>query len=234
MRKYYLLLVKFNKIEFLKKFYEFEFKNLNKFQEYNIKINYRKSNKDEILMYDKNNKKLLILDKFNNKEFNRIFKLNLDKIENISLNNPKKVCGLSNNNSVSHCFIDETHQTCCMLGYEARSYANNSGNPIGKASEEIFYNYFDKRPLKNDLTPWCTCIGSGVCSNYAKMFDDGTHIKFVNDKKNKYLIYGFDNSCEKNLIKVLNYYEHNTPGVKNNGSNKIKKQKCILKKTKYN
>ena len=66
------------------------------------------------------------------------------------------------------------------------------------------------------------------------MFDDGTHIKFVNDKKNKYLIYGFDNNCEKNLIKVLNYYEHNTPGVKNNGSNKIKKQKCILKKTKYN
>ena len=32
MRKYYLLLVKFNKIEFLKKFYEFEFKNLKNFR----------------------------------------------------------------------------------------------------------------------------------------------------------------------------------------------------------
>jgi hypothetical protein len=48
-------------------------------------------------------------------------------------------CGLPNYNKTSHCFSDSTHHTCCMLGPEARKYADNSGNPIGIASEDAFY-----------------------------------------------------------------------------------------------
>ena len=48
-------------------------------------------------------------------------------------------CGLPQNYSATgHCFADSTHQTCCMLGPEARRYADDSGNPIGEASVLAF------------------------------------------------------------------------------------------------
>jgi hypothetical protein len=64
-------------------------------------------------------------------------------------------CGLPNYNKTSHCFSDSTHHTCCMLGPEARKYADNSGNPIGIASEDAFYLRYGKKP--DELAPWCTC-----------------------------------------------------------------------------
>lgn len=41
-------------------------------------------------------------------------------------------CGMPRNyRPTSHCFNDRTHHTCCLLGPEARKYADASGNPIG-------------------------------------------------------------------------------------------------------
>ena len=49
------------------------------------------------------------------------------------------ICGLPMDyNPTSHCFADGTHQTCCMLGPEARKYADESGNPIGSAAKKAF------------------------------------------------------------------------------------------------
>ena len=60
-------------------------------------------------------------------------------------------CGLPENyGPTSHCFADSTHQTCCMLGPEARAYADRSGNPIGKASERAFKEA-NNRNKWNDL-----------------------------------------------------------------------------------
>ena len=112
-------------------------------------------------------------------------------------------CGLPNYNKTSHCFSDSTHHTCCMLGPEARKYADNSGNPIGIASEDAFYLRYGKKT--NELTPWCTCTGSKVCSYYSNKFKDGTHIKFIGDLKTK---------NEEDGITKLGLMKHKTPGVK--------------------
>ena len=92
-------------------------------------------------------------------------------------------CGLPDTYETSHCFNDSTHQTCCHLGPEARKYADNSGNPIGKASLKAFYDKNNRHAENDELTPWCTCFGSKVCSYYADKFNDGTHIEFLNDMK---------------------------------------------------
>lgn len=118
-----------------------------------------------------------------------------------------KICGLPITNETSHCFNDDTHQTCCVLGPEARLYADNSGNPIGKISKTL-------NPNKR-LTPWCTCAGSQVCSYYSNKFKDGTHVKFVNDRKNRN-IYNFDKNSfynEKDIVNKIGIKSHNTPGI---------------------
>jgi len=114
-------------------------------------------------------------------------------------------CGLPRTPSTSHCFHDETHRTCCMLGKQAREYADKSGNPIGKASVEAFKQYYGFYPTPKTLTPWCTCIGSKVCSFYSKKFNDGTHVKFI-DRMNGGIIL----STQEDKYKTLT---HNTPGV---------------------
>ena len=92
-----------------------------------------------------------------------------------------------------------------MLGGEARKYADQSGNPIGKTSEKAFYDYYGFYPDQNTLTPWCTCIGSKVCSFYAKKFNDGTHVKYINSiNKGKVL-----NQNEQNYSTIT----HLTPGI---------------------
>ena len=112
-------------------------------------------------------------------------------------------CGLPNYNKTSHCFSDSTHHTCCMLGPEARKYADKSGNPIGIASEDAFYLRYGKKP--DDLAPWCTCSGSKVCSYYSDKFKDGTHIKFIGSLTTK---------NEDDGIAKLGIRKHMTPGVK--------------------
>ena len=135
------------------------------------------------------------------------------------------LCGLPNEHQVNHCFNDATHQTCCLLGSKARKYSNDSGNPIGEVSENMFKLQFGRLPDNNDLTPWCTCIGSQVCSYYADKFNDGTHIKFINN--NGTIIYNLLSECEKNIVEKYNFYKHMTPGVTN-------KNKDISRNCRYN
>jgi len=109
-------------------------------------------------------------------------------------------CGLPDIPETSHCFNDSTHHTCCMLGSQAREYADSSGNPIGKAS----INAFGRKPKDGELTPWCTCTGSKVCSYYKNRFNDGTNIKFI----------GNTNTInEDDGINRLNIIRHKTPGI---------------------
>jgi hypothetical protein len=114
-------------------------------------------------------------------------------------------CGLPRTSSTSHCFQDETHRTCCMLGKEARDYSDKSGNPIGRASIEAFKQFYGFYPTPNTLTPWCTCIGSKVCSFYARKFNDGTHVKFI-DRLHGGIILSSNEGKYKTVT-------HNTPGV---------------------
>ncbi len=118
-------------------------------------------------------------------------------------NNRKQLlekCGLPDIPETSHCFNDSTHHTCCMLGPQARVYADSSGNPIGTAS----INALGRKPKDGELTPWCTCTGSKVCSYYKNRFNDGTNIKFI----------GNTNTInEDDGISELNISRHKTPGV---------------------
>jgi len=109
-------------------------------------------------------------------------------------------CGLPDIPETSHCFSDSTHHTCCMLGSQARVYADNSGNPIGTAS----INAFGRKPKDGELTPWCTCTGSKVCSYYKNRFNDGTNIKFIG---NTNII------NEDDGINMLKISRHKTPGI---------------------
>ena len=136
----------------------------------------------------------------------------------------KNACGLPDNyHQTSHCFADGTHQTCCMLGPEARRYADDSGNPIGEASVLAFRQKYGRYPKKKELTGWCTCFGSKVCSAYAKKFNDGTHIKFVNNPKNKTKIRSkVHPDCEGYFRDKFSIRKHGTPGINNNHSNSNK------------
>ena len=109
-------------------------------------------------------------------------------------------CGMPDIPETSHCFNDSTHHTCCMLGSQARVYADSSGNPIGTAS----INALGRKPKDGELTPWCTCTGSKVCSYYKNRFNDGTNIKFI----------GNTNTInEDEGINMLNIIRHKTLGV---------------------
>ncbi|EKX49878.1 hypothetical protein GUITHDRAFT_151321, partial [Guillardia theta CCMP2712] len=61
-------------------------------------------------------------------------------------------CGLPRNYwPVGHCFNDRTHHTCCLLGPEARKYADASGNPIGTAASKAFRAKHGADPSDKDL-----------------------------------------------------------------------------------
>lgn len=222
MNNFRKLLIKFKNINDLQKWYNLEFKNLKKLNDRNIRLNYRKSNINQLVLYGYDKKEKYRSNIINNNELNSIFK-KIDKMPMRELDNRYRkrldsytICGFDDKYPTEHCFTDGTHHTCCMLGSKAREYANKSGNPIGKVSEESFRKFFNKKPLKNDMTPWCTCIGSKVCSYYADRFNDGTHIKFINNKDKKILAYNFESKCENRLSKEFNYNIHSTPGIFNN------------------
>lgn len=115
-----------------------------------------------------------------------------------------RMCNLPDTYETSHCFNDNTHHTCCILGPDARKYADNSGNPIGIASENAFKKRFKKDINKRGKTNWCTCTGSKVCSYYSKIFDDGTRIQFIGDTNT------LDEDEGINRLKLL---RHRTPGI---------------------
>ena len=149
--------------------------------------------------------------------------------KNVTHNSRSKItklrerCGLPENyRETSHCFADGTHQTCCMLGPEARKYADNTGNPIGKASIKAYKKKYNKQPNKDEATPWCTCFGSKVCSYYANKFNDGTHIKFVNNPNSKTDIRSnVSPKCEGYFRNKFSIRKHGTPGISNVSSNNL-------------
>ena len=147
-------------------------------------------------------------------------------------------CGLPETYETSHCFNDSTHQTCCHLGPEARKYADNSGNPIGKASLKAFYDKNNRHAKDDELTPWCTCFGSKVCSYYADKFNDGTHIEFLNDMKTNDVLKNIPNKvgCEDWSRKSLDIVTHNTPGIIGTSGDSCSKDdiKSIIRETIYN
>jgi hypothetical protein len=108
-------------------------------------------------------------------------------------------CNLPDVKETEHCFADSTHHTCCMLGKQARDYAEKSGNPIGRVSEKL-------QPANTKLTPWCTCTGSKVCTYYQNKFGktDGTYIKFINNLSEK---------DEAKALTKLRLSKHTTPGI---------------------
>lgn len=132
------------------------------------------------------------------------------------------ICGLPMDYTpTSHCFADGTHQTCCMLGPEARKYADESGNPIGSAAKKAFNEYMGRDPNDDELTPWCTCFGSEVCSFYSKKFNDGTHIRFVNNPQSDTDIRSdVSPNCEGYFRKKFSIIGHRTPGINNSENNK--------------
>ena len=149
----------------------------------------------------------------------------------------KKKCGLPDIEETSHCFSDSTHHTCCMLGPKAREYSNKN-NPIGKISEDSFYIKNKRKPNSKETTPWCTCFGSKVCSFYANKFNDGTHIKFINDLNSKSDILvniPKKESCEEWARKSLEINSHKTPGVYESNGIKCtnKDQKQIFRESVY-
>jgi hypothetical protein len=191
-----LLVFYFTDYKYLFPIHNWEFENQSILNNYSIKVIYVVDKNFKIELIGKG--KLL----FNNmKSFTTFFEKTFPLKKNFDKFN---FCGLPKK---SHCFADSTHRTCCLLGKESRKYANESGNPIGKASEDAFFNYYGFRPDENTLTPWCTCMGSKVCSYYQQKFGqrDGTHIKFLIDKKDNII---FDRNEQKYSI-----YNHSTPGI---------------------
>ncbi len=144
--------------------------------------------------------------------------VNQDKIKKLKLK-----CGLPDNyQATSHCFADNTHHTCCLLGPEARKYADSSGNPIGSASDKANNEFLKQNPdsKQSDLKPWCTCHGSKVCSYYSKKFNDGTHIKFINNPNNDTeIVSNVSPNCEGYYRDKFDIQQHDTPGIQQNQDN---------------
>ena len=134
----------------------------------------------------------------------------------------KNICGLPKNYyPTSHCFADRTHQTCCQLGPKARKYADATKNPIGEASIKAFKKKYGRDPKPDELTSWCTCFGSEVCSYYAQKFNDGTKIKFVNNPGSLTDIReNVSPQCEGYFKNKYDIRSHLTPGVNSVTKNK--------------
>jgi hypothetical protein len=221
------LQINFINFEQLYPVHKWEYKNFHELHKRKIQIIYKLANKFEIILigFDRERKWSTQSVSELNKIFEIINKMPMGYLQNLanlqSGDNLPKKCGFYHH-SPKHCFRDSTHQTCCLLGKEARKYADTSGNPIGEAAEKAFYHNFGTYPDENTLTPWCTCIGSEVCSYYSEKFGkkDGTHIKFIHDfsGKSNNVINKLDNKktnvvFDRNEGKYL-LYKHRTTGVR--------------------
>jgi len=204
MSNYRLVEVYFINVEQLYPIHQWESDHLDSIQKYSIQIVYIKSSQFKIILYgfDSKIKKVYSLSTLD-QIFSDISKMPMGQLYNKS---NYDLCGLPSIQSTSHCFHDDTHRTCCLLGPKAREYSNQSGNPIGKASEDAFYKRYQIKPNKDILIPWCTCIGSSVCSKYQKMFNDGTHIKYIYTDKNQV-------NMDERDEKKYSIRRHKTPGV---------------------
>jgi len=204
-----LLQINFFNYEELYPIHTWEYENFHEIHMRKIQITYKLSNKFEIILFGfDGEEKWSTTNIF---QLDNIFKV-IDKmpmgdiIQESTNSRLQNECGFYKYSPI-HCFQDSTHQTCCLLGKNAREYADKSGNPIGKESENTFLKNYNFKADNNTLTPWCTCIGSEVCSYYSQKFGkkDGTHIKFIHDK-NKNIV------LDRNESKHLRF-KHNTPGI---------------------
>ena len=153
---------------------------------------------------------LILVQMISKSKVNELFNQNGGKREQLL-----DICGLPKNyRETNHCFNDGTHHTCCMLGPKAKAAAKRDGNNIKDASEKAFKHKNGKKHKKGELTPWCTCFGSGVCSEYSKKYNDGTHIKFINDPTSDTRIAKKpSNACEKHFRSKFSVRKHGTPGI---------------------
>ena len=123
--------------------------------------------------------------------------------------------------STGHCFADGTHHTCCMLGNRTRESPDvKNNNPIGEPSIDVYLkkkgmtrSQFDKIKHKTP-TPWCTCFGSEVCSQYKKKFGDDTNIAFINNPfDDTEIVVDVPYECEGYFRDKFKVRQHGTPGV---------------------
>ena len=150
----------------------------------------------------------------------------------------KDTCGLPDNYSgTDHCFADGTHHTCCMLGEKTRTGADSTGNPIGEAAIKAYLkkhnmtrSQFDLKNKESPIkTPWCTCTGSSVCSQYSRKYKD-TKIKLINNPNSKTEIAETpDHNCEKFYRDTFSVVPHLTPGV-NKDISKYDLENCSKRK----
>lgn len=161
------------------------------------------------------------ISKTKQQEFQNIKKY---KIKTINQKSRKKLldkCGLPDVPETQHCFNDLTHHTCCEIGPRSSSYADSSGNPIGKLADNVFQKLPNNHPkkqyyLKNGRRPWCTCFGSKVCGTYSKKYPNDTQISFINAPNDDRLadeINTHNNKVEEEIRKKFNVLSHLTPGV---------------------
>ena len=134
----------------------------------------------------------------------------------------KELCGLPDNYSpTSHCFNDETHQTCCNLNFKSQEHSRITGNPLDNAIRGALNelnmqkrNNNKRKKLRKyvkkhskEQGPWCTCTGSTVCGNYGDIGDIGAD----------------NNSRNKNNSKNNNNNNNNKKSRKNKKKKKKKK-----------
>jgi hypothetical protein len=202
----YNLIFKINPDEFHSNIHKWQSKNQSAIDKNSIKIIYKISKNFSVMLEsDKIKYTFYDMDNFAT-FFSKNFKNDTNKLDSFDF------CGLPKSDNTTHCFSDSTHRTCCLLGKKARDYADNSGNPIGKASERQFYLKNGFYPDSTTLTPWCTCMGSKVCSFYQKKFGskDGTHIKFLYDKNNNIILSNNEDEYNEDEYAI---YKHKTPGI---------------------
>ena len=201
------------------------------------KINKKKLKKTLMKSYRKKRKTFKSKKKYSKKYMNNIPKRN-------QFNSNREYllykCGMPDITETKHCFNDETHHTCCELSQESRKYADNSDNPIGKLSEEVFNQLPNEHPkkkyyLNNNKRPWCTCFGSKVCGFYADKSNQKTKIDFISSPNNQTYannIYGSP-GCEEFVRNKFDVDSHGTPGINSINSNNLTCSKQDVKKIKY-
>lgn len=140
----------------------------------------------------------------------------------------QNMCGLPDTPETSHCFVDDTHHTCCMLGPNTQRGVSGTTNDIAKAARKAYmkkHNLTEAqlvskiRDEKLSL-PWCTCTGSTVCSQYDRAHGD-SKIKFINNPKSPIgeVMEDVGTNCEKYVKELYDIRTHLTPSVKPDYSN---------------
>ena len=153
----------------------------------------------------------------------------------------KNMCGLPDAPETNHCFNDDTHHTCCMLGPNTQREVSGTTNDIAKAARKAYMKKHKLTVAQLDAKirdekislPWCTCTGSSVCSQYDRSYGD-SKIKFINNPKSQIgeVMEDVGTHCEKYVKELYDIRTHGTPSVKPDYS-KPDVQKCkqtLLKK----